>query len=316
MWGCSASEAPPPAVPLTVPTEVDLLPAVVPPAIAPDSSPAARFMYRTDAEVRGAVNAGAITWLILEGPGITDAAMLEFGRFTAVNRLTLRSTNVTDAGLMHLQKLGKLGKLKFSDNPGLTEAGMGFIADVRSLYWLDFESQVLTVPGLARLGSMPGLRRLHLAYRDGVAPVLPNLEQFQGLERLYIQSPLMTDAHLKALEGPSRVFVLDLSGSPIDGSGLKFLSGFTLMRELYLRHTRLGDAGLAYLPELPFLQVLDLHGTPLGDAGLEGLDGCRRFQNVYLGDTQVSAQAEARFQKRCPQMKIHRSGGSPRGEVP
>ena len=267
-WGCSEPDLPPVAVGPVAPAVADLQP----PA-APDNMPAARLMYRTDAGVRDAVNAGALTWLTLEGPGITDAAMSELGRFTHVNRLTLRSTSVTDVGLAHLLKLGKLGKLKFSDNPGLTEAGMGFITELRSLYWLDFESQVLSAAGLARLGSMPGLRRLHLAYRNGVAPVLPNLDQFQGLERLYIQSPQLTDAHLEALDGPSRVFVLDLSGSPIRGEGLRFLSGFTALNELYLRHTSVHDAGLAYLPELARLQVLDLHGTPLGDGGVEGLNG-------------------------------------------
>ncbi len=311
MWGCSTPEHPVVPAQPAVSTEVDL-----PPAVAAQASPAARLMYRTDADVQAAINPSALTWLILEGPRITDAAMAHLGEFPQVNRLTLRSTSVTDVGLGHLPKLGRLGKLKLSDNPGLTEAGMGSIADLRSLYWLDFESQTLTATGLAKLGSMPALRRLHLAYREGVPPILPNLSQFQGLERLYIQSPRLRDAHLEALNGPSRVFVLDLSGSPIGGEGLSYLSGFTALRELYLRHTGIHDEGLSYLPELSRLQVLDLHGTPLGDRGIERLDGCRRIQHLYLGDTHVSAAAEATLQERCPQMEIHRSGGSPRGEVP
>lgn len=282
----------------------------------PDAAPTERLVVRSDADVLGTTNPKTVTWLILEGPGVTDAAMGHLSEFSEITRLTLRSTNVTDAGLVHLVALSRLGKLKLSGNGGLTGAGMASLARLGALYWLDFESQVLTVDSLASLGKMPRLRRLHLAFREEIPPALPTLSQFPGLERLYIQSPRLKDGDLRALEGPSRVSVLDFSGSPIGGEGLRFLSGFTALSELYLRHTGIHDAGLAHLPQLSRLRVLDLHGTSVGDAGIAKIDACRSMRNLYLGETRVSQSAASELEVRCPEVEIHRSGGSPRGKMP
>ena len=57
---------------------------------------------------------------------------------------------------------------------------------------------------------------------------------------------------------------LDLSHSPIDDDGLRYLSKLKKLKELNLTGTKITDAGLAHVP-VESLEVLNLDGTSATD---------------------------------------------------
>lgn len=84
------------------------------------------------------------------------------------------------------------------------------------------------------------------------------------------------------------VWMVDLSGTPIDGKFLSILSHFTDVEVLSLGQTEIGDADLQILSMLKKLKELDLSGTRVTDTAVEQLTKLDQLKIIKLNETQLT----------------------------
>lgn len=112
--------------------------------------------------------AGEIVELNLQGSGLEDGELAEFGRFTALTRLRLSNNAITDAGLVQVAKLPKLASLNLYGNRGVTDAGLASLGDVATLETLYLWGTGVSAQGVERFRS----RRPATDVQLGTADVL------------------------------------------------------------------------------------------------------------------------------------------------
>jgi len=103
---------------------------------------------------------------------VTDAGLVHLKGLTKLGYLDLRHTQVTDAGLVHLKGLTKLGQLCL-DNTQITDAGLAHLKGLTNLFHLQLADTSITDAGLESLKGMTLLTTLNLdnteVTDDGVA---------------------------------------------------------------------------------------------------------------------------------------------------
>src|SRR5438105_1241570 len=100
--------------------------------------------------------------LTLNRSGVTDKELAVIVGCKELRELIIPSSQVTDAGLMHLSKLPRLEALDLSDNPRITDKGMPQIATLERLERLYLGKTAITDKGLFELKPLEGLRDLHV----------------------------------------------------------------------------------------------------------------------------------------------------------
>src|SRR5438105_9972434 len=124
-----------------------------------------------------------------------DRGVRQIGRMTALDKLYLTGTSITDEGLRNLEGLTQLTELAL-DGTGISDAGLAHLAGLTKLKRLNLQGSTVTDSGLAYLEHMTGLEELTL-YRTKVSNA--------GLDRL---SPL------------TQLRVLDVRYSRVTSSGV------------------------------------------------------------------------------------------------
>ncbi len=81
---------------------------------------------------------------------------------------------------------------------------------------------------------------------------------------------------------------VNLSGTPITGSGLGQLARLHDLQILYLVGSEVNNAGLAQIAALGSLETLHLGGTKISDTGLPALRGLKNLRSLSLGDTEIT----------------------------
>ena len=81
---------------------------------------------------------------------ITDAGLVHFEKLTTLHRLNLTGAKVTDAGLVHLGGLTQLEILALNGTK-VTDAGLAGIAGLTQLAWLSLKGTKVTNVGVAKL---------------------------------------------------------------------------------------------------------------------------------------------------------------------
>ena len=94
-------------------------------------------------------------------------------------------------------------------------------------------------------------------------------------------NPAVTGAGLAKIRGLSRLRILDLSGTAIDGPSLVDLRGMTALEELSLPDD-VSDADVAHIAGLTSLWRLSLGGPKITDAGLAHLVGLTRLNDLTI----------------------------------
>ena len=103
---------------------------------------------------------------------VTDAGLVHLKGLPKLGYLGLSHTQVTDAGLVHLKGLTKLGRLRL-DNTQITDAGLAHLKGLTNLFHLHLADTPITDAGLESLKGMTLLHTLDLdnteVTDDGVA---------------------------------------------------------------------------------------------------------------------------------------------------
>jgi endonuclease YncB( thermonuclease family) len=98
------------------------------------------------------------------GDPVTDAGLVHLKKLGRIRHLILNQPAVTDAGLPHLAGLTSLKILQFGDLP-FTDAGLEHLAKLQNLEFLDISRTEITDAGLAKLSGLKQLRVLLLPER-------------------------------------------------------------------------------------------------------------------------------------------------------
>jgi Leucine-rich repeat (LRR) protein len=131
----------------------------------------------------------------LNGTQVTDAGLAHLQGLTALQELYLRGTQVTDAGLAHLRGLTGLLSLNLNDTQ-VTDAGLAHLQGLSGLGTLSLSGTQVTDAGLAHLQGLTGLQELSLRLTQVTDAGLEHLQGLTGLEILILNGTQVTDAGL------------------------------------------------------------------------------------------------------------------------
>jgi hypothetical protein len=184
-----------------------------------------------------------------------------------IGALHLMNTGVTDEGLKHLKRFGRLRFLSLASPAPMW---------VKGKRWMP-----ITDAGMARL-DLPNLVNLNL---DG----LP-----------------ITDAGIKSLPDLTSLQTLQLTGTQVEGRGLSRLAAFRNLATLILTGSAVTDEGLKHLAGAQSLVVLQLDGMPLTGAGLKHIIALPRLRYLSIRRSQVPSGDVAQMRAEAPALRIER----------
>ncbi|MCK4293675.1 MAG: hypothetical protein KAY65_10795 [Planctomycetes bacterium] len=126
----------------------------------------------TDEDMPVVARANTLRMLGLRDSEISDAGMAHLEGLTKLQGLGLSNTDIGDAGLAHLSELTKLREL-YLDGTKVSDAGLAHLKKFKNLQSLDLSGTEVTDAGLAHLKSLKGLAHLEIlrtrVTSDGVA---------------------------------------------------------------------------------------------------------------------------------------------------
>ncbi|MFO1094063.1 MAG: PQQ-binding-like beta-propeller repeat protein [Planctomycetaceae bacterium] len=174
---------------------------------------------------------------------ITDAACAQLQDWAQLRALVLKKSGfererVTDRGLEHLVRLGRLEQLNLYGNQ-ITDAGLVHLQGLTALRKLDLSLLPITDIGIAHLQTLQELQSLELLYSAGFA------------------GPTLTDAMTDSLMSLSRLTSLNLTGARLTDTGLVRLQHLRELKSLQVVGTQVTDSGVRALKKaLPECNVV------------------------------------------------------------
>lgn len=243
------------------------------------------------------IDAEALKWLAelpeLTYLGINDIRpvndrLLELcSRLGQMRELLLweRTEAVTDVGLKHLAKLGRLENLTLIGSPKITDAGMTAIAGMRQLKHVRLqELPKVTADGMKALGKLPELRTLQVVsirMDEGSLHALGSLTKLEELTLWSISHK--PGASLEGLgELPSlRRFRTNMS---VSSAFLRVLARSPNLESIGDELYEVSDEDLTHLAKLPKLKSLILASDKVTAASLPTLAKMKSLRSLYVTD--------------------------------
>ena len=188
---------------------------------------------------------------------LSETSMQHISHLTGLKDLRLFQTITPTEAMKHITKLQSLEMLY--PPKGLTNKGLLYVAQLKSLKRLCFPENMVTNAGLRRF--LPKLTKLEeLTLHSGRMndAGLAFLEEMPRLNYLSLRSGNFTDAGLIHVRKCPSLRVLDLLYLPVTDIGLKHLSGHPGLESLRLEKTKVADRGLPYLKTMPNLKKVGL----------------------------------------------------------
>jgi serine/threonine protein kinase len=171
------------------------------------------------------------------------------------------------------------------NNRQLTDAGLAFLKDCKSLTIADLVGTPVTDASMMRLKDCKNLTALYMAYTDVGDDGLTQLRSCKNLTELNLHHTRVTNA------------------------GLAVAREWKTLKVLNLAELTVTDAGLLALKECKSLTGLYLNDTQVTDAGLAHLTGLDQLTRLTLLKTQVTAQGVEKLARALPRCKIEWDGG-------
>jgi Leucine-rich repeat (LRR) protein len=177
---------------------------------------------------------GEVVSLNLRSEGVSNTTLATLGVMALphLRELFIEETQVTDAGLEHLNVLGELRGLSLQDSK-VTDAVLEHVKELTSLEFLVLSGTQVTGAGLE------------------------HVKELTSLEFLELSGTQVTDAGLEHLKGLSDLQILGLGDTKISDVGLEHLEGLRSLKDLRLDNTQVTDAGVNELRKaLPNCRIL------------------------------------------------------------
>lgn len=213
-----------------------------------------------------------------------DRDLIHIADLTDLEELDLQDAQVSDAGLIHLQRLSKLKRLNLFKNPNtlaITDAGMAHLKHLKSLEELRLPSGI-TDTGIEHLTALDSLKKVNL-WGDGITDKsMSMLAQMKSLENLDISSRGVTDAGIEKLAQCPRLKSLSLQNAPITDAAFAHLTKLKTLTSLSFSKTNVTGKGLATLKELPHLTELTCRDEKLGEDATYHLAQIKSLETLRL----------------------------------
>jgi hypothetical protein len=163
---------------------------------------------------------------------ITNAQLKNIKHLTGLHTLSLRQTDISDAGLDYLQNMNNLSELKLGET-------------------------LVTSQGLARLEALTALKTLYLDMTNVSDGGLESLARLKNLRGLSLAKTHVTDLGLKKLASLAQLDLLDIEYDPgVTDLGIKHLAGMKKLSQLQLANAGVTGKCIPYLRQLPALREL------------------------------------------------------------
>jgi internalin A len=269
-----------------------------------------------------------LTRLNLRGTDVTDTSLAYIGELSALKSLDISFTQISDVGLEHLASLAQLEELNLGGNK-ISGASLHVLKLLPKLKKLSFYgiqrrnagwcwAPVVTDLEMDTISLLGGLEDLNIGFGVALGTPRPDdLGPADGEAECRIAGGTrVTDLGLSKLTALKKLRVLDLSGAPITGGGVKALAALPNLQRLSLWNVKgLDDAAAASLEGLRSLTSLDLSNTAVGDDTLARLAKLPNLRRLYVDETKITGAALAAFHTQHPASVVS-SGTRPAPRVP
>ncbi len=227
--------------------------------------------------------------LSLHSAFLENDALLHAATLPRLTKLAIRFANITDEGLMHLQDSVDLEILDLRGCVQITDAGLVHVAGLTNLRVLQLQTPAVTDAGVVQLAGLKKLESLsleHCAVTEQGLAIVAQLPRVRDLSLM--ENQILEDAHLKPLGALTGLTDLSLRWTPIDGSGMTYLTSLNEMERLNLGQTNAGDIALESIRDCDKMQWLSLWQTAVTDDGLKNLVQMQELRHLDLKNTSTS----------------------------
>lgn len=176
------------------------------------------FLKVRAAELVGLAPLSSLSTLWLTGAELGDSELGAVATVQGIENLILKSTRITDAGLVHMPSMKKLTRLHLPSQ--ITDQGIEHLIGCKTLTKLDISQTKITDKALG------------------------HLEKIESLEELYLNDTTLGDQALSAISQLKNLKVLFLCGTKLTDSGLTFLEQLEQLEHLELRDTKVSEMGV------------------------------------------------------------------------
>ena len=166
-----------------------------------------------DSDLAALLDLENVSYLDLTGTTVGDEAMTYLPRIKGLQVVMLKDTQVTDAGMSHLEQVAELVQLICNQSIG--DEGLASLATADKLNFLDLENSRVTDDGLAHLVAMKSLQRLNLDETGITDKGLEHVQQLSKLHTLQLRGTKITDKGLPLLENLSNLSALIISNTDV-----------------------------------------------------------------------------------------------------
>ena len=174
---------------------------------------------------------------------ITNAGLAYLEKSTNLKELWLDGCVITDAGLAHIKALKNLESLRLN-NTKITDTGLVQLTGLSKLTNLGLDYTEVSDVGLNHIADMSNLTDLGLEYTQISDAGLANIKKLKNLKSLRLGSPFLTDKGLFELRGLANLERLILSGRNVNDKWLDQLRYPLNLKWLGLGGTRVADEGV------------------------------------------------------------------------
>jgi Leucine-rich repeat (LRR) protein len=227
-----------------------------------------------------------ITNLDIQSSAVTDAGFAALPKFDHVEQLNISTLNYTNEALANVAKMKSVTSLwmaKGAQKDKNSDAGMGYIKQMKQLTELHLDASKLTSAGIAEIAQMTQLEKLSVNGVTGFA-----------------------DEHLQMLAPLVNLKYLDLTGSYVSDNGLLYLQPFTELEVLKMAKMQgVRGAGLKELmmkhKGLPHIQQLTVYDNPY--LSIEAYEGISRMKTLVSLDVGAANCTNTAFLGAIPPLK-------------
>ncbi|MFP6668715.1 MAG: hypothetical protein VB876_15465 [Pirellulales bacterium] len=139
----------------------------------------------TDASMLSLPKFTNVTFLFLEGTGITSQGLVHVKPLKNIEEITLANTSITNSALEHLAQLPNLRSLTLSGCKGITDAGMIHLTSLQQLRELALAETGVGDTGLFDLGQLKQLQVLNVERTKVTNEGVKNLKGMLPSTRIY-----------------------------------------------------------------------------------------------------------------------------------
>ena len=248
---------------------------------------------------------GGIGWLSLESSPVTDAGLVHIGRLTDLERLYLGGSQVTGSGLKELAPLANLRYLSLKQLP-IGNDDLAALPAFPELQDLGLDLTEVGDAGLVHLARYPHVNRLWLDGTRVTDAGLTHLKEIPELKTLFLAGTKITGPGLAELRDHTGLTYLSLKQTGFGAEGLTHVGQLKQVERLGLDNTNVTDEMLGHLTGMTRLRELWLNSSLVTDAGLVHLRGLKDLQVIHLDSTSVTSEGVLELQRAIPLLHVTR----------